>query len=1448
MVLSNRQKLLNWQKNNKAFISQLDDYKSYNISDIDKANKEEINQIKNNTTYSHKKRSELIKKKKLEHKKEYENRLNQSKESLKKLNKQLKKEFGIKGNVATSKLIEQSLPFRELEYELPEEKYTYRKKLINKKELIKGMRYTHEFEGYRSDSKSHRNPADFEMYFSKIRLTMGQAIREDLKHFSNMRLQYIIKIKMKKSITVEKLLNKKGNDDIPVEFAYEDFYFTTSTITVYNEDDIDNVLEEIYNDILTKIENFIINGSNWTIVRILKSELHIAELTLDRIGSYFPLCQYLIDKKALINPQNEDDNECFKWCWCIHQYLKRANEIENKQDKQKALKDLNRISKYKKNEKLIIDEMMKNYEMPMTLKQVEKFERENSNISINILAYEQSFSVYYKSKNKSKDVMNLLYVSNNDINHFVYIKSLARLLNNGNENQTAYWCMNCFNYFSSQSVLDNHKIECNQFDTCNIKLPIKEEATFSFKKIKNKLQPPFVLYCDFESLLQPIPNTEESRHIPCSFKIYRHCHMNDKLNKSVLYRGKEGEDDIGKIFLETVLNEKREIETLIYNLLKKNKVYDKSIITKEEQHNYESSTICHICEGEILSETNNYKVLDHCHITGKYRGPAHRFCNLNFNYDKALNIPIIFHNFKGYDSHFIISALDKKFKPSVIATSSEKIMTMTLRSKDSWKETTQVKKTVKKTVKKNKEKEIENKELADDEKQEINECDICNEEHENKNINRCNKCRRTRCDTCSKTKEDKKYKQCYECIMKREEEKELTKKEYSLKFIDSMNFLASSLDTLSTNLKDNKNHKYNIIQQQFPNLTIEQFELLLEKGVYPYEYMTSYDKFNETQLPSKDKFYSKLKRETISNEEYERAKRVWKLFNCKTMGDYHDLYLKIDVFLLAEVYESFRSILINETGLDPANYLSIPSFALDEAMKRTKVKLDLFNDEEQDKYMYIERGIRGGQCYVAKRYAKANNKYINGYDKSKPSSYIIALDENNQYGNAMRQCLPEGDFKWVSSNWTTKQIHKLRDEDKRGYIFEVDGYFPKHLHKYLRDLPPMPETYTPELSKLSKYQKDLRNKFDMKNTKFNQKLIGTFLPKKKYVVHYRNLKFYLELGLKITKIHRVLSFKQSKWLLPFVDYYTEKRKNAKNDFEKDLYKLIINSVFGKFLENVRDHIDYQFITDDRVFKKQIRKFNFKTYRNIRPSTEDDFGVVGLSLTKKSITLNKPISVGFTILELSKLSMYKFHYNVMKKRYGDKIHLLYTDTDSFYYEIFTEDVYEDFKEIKDEWLDTSAYPKDHPLYSDKNKKALGYFKDDTNGVPIDEFIGLRAKMYSYTKHQVYRKDKADEINNPVKYSDYLNDLNNNKLVGREIKKAKGIIKSSVELDIKHCHYQQCIYESVKGDKVRHDKIQSKYHQITSNFNTKQGLNPYDDKRYILDNEIDTVPYGFESENL
>ena len=606
-------------------------------------------------------------------------------------------------------------------------------------------------------------------------------------------------------------------------------------------------------------------------------------------------------------------------------------------------------------------------------------------------------------------------------------------------------------------------------------------------------------------------------------------------------------------------------------------------------------------------------------------------------------------------------------------------------------------------------------------------------------------------------------------INKKGEEKEVIRE---IRFIDSFKFMATSLDSLVNNLP----------KESFKNLKEfyegDKLNLLLRKGVFPYDWFDSFNRLSADHLPPKEAFHSVLNDSEISEEDYLHAQNVWETFKMKTMRDYHDLYLKSDVLLLSDVFENFRDVCLDNYRLDPIFYYTAPGLAWDACLKITKVRLELLTD--YDMLMMIEKGIRGGVSMISTRYGKANNPYMKDYDPDKPNKFISYLDANNLYGWAMCKPLPTDGFRWMNEE-------EMKDWKNKPCILEVDLEYPEKLHDLHNDYPLAPERIT--VNKV-------------------EKLIPNLNDKTKYVIHHETLKLYLSLGLKLTKIHRGITFEESAWLKPYIDLNTDLRAKATNDFEKDFFKLMNNSVFGKTMENIRNRVDIRLVTRESQAKKLTCKPNYQHH------TIFSKNLAAVHMKKVKLKFNKPVYLGMSILDLSKTLMYDFHYNYIKPKYDDRAKLLFTDTDSLAYEIETEDFYRDISIDVKSKFDTSNYPKNHPsgILTGVNKKVIGMFKDEAAGKQIAEFVGLRAKLYSYRVEESY-----------------------------EEKKCKGVKKAVIKKTISFNDYKNCLLNN-KPAMRKMNVIRSHLHTIFTETVNKIALSPFDDKRLIREDNIHTFAYG------
>ena len=473
---------------------------------------------------------------------------------------------------------------------------------------------------------------------------------------------------------------------------------------------------------------------------------------------------------------------------------------------------------------------------------------------------------------------------------------------------------------------------------------------------------PFVIYADLECLLEKMstcinnPNesstTKINKHVPSAYSIFTHCSFDESKNKLNYYR----KDDCMKKFCKDL----REHVTKIINYEKKKMIP----LTTEEKVYHNKQKICYICKKEFNNnDKRNYKVRDHCHYTGKYRGAAHNICKLRYKVPKE--IPIVFHNGSTYDYHFIIKELVKEFEGNFecLGENTEKYITFSVPIK----------------------KKIENKDLEITYQIKFIDSyrfmssllsklvdNLSEEIHNNKCVD-CNSCL-----DYIKIKNEKLLLKCFNC-----------NNYYKKKFNQDL-------------IKKFKN------TYSFCDNDLNKFVLLLRKGVFPYEYMDSCEKFNETSLPSKKDFYSNLNMVNIDDIDYRHGNNVFERFKLKHLGEYHDLYVQSDTLLLADMFKNFRNTCLKVYELDPAHFLSLPGLAWQACLKKTSIELELLTD--YDMLLMVEEGIRGGICHSIHRHAKANNKYMKNYYESKESSYIQSLNADNLYGWKMSKKLPVNDL------------------------------------------------------------------------------------------------------------------------------------------------------------------------------------------------------------------------------------------------------------------------------------------------------------------------------------------------------------------------------------------------------------------------------------------------------
>ena len=607
-----------------------------------------------------------------------------------------------------------------------------------------------------------------------------------------------------------------------------------------------------------------------------------------------------------------------------------------------------------------------------------------------------------------------------------------------------------------------------------------------------------------------------------------------------------------------------------------------------------------------------------------------------------------------------------------------------------------------------------------------------------------------------------------------------------IRFIDSYRFLSEILDTLVKNLDD---IDFKILKKEFP----DKWQFLNKKLAYPYEYFNSIDEYKKPVNDSKkEDFFSKLKNDYPDDVEIERTKEIIKLFNIKDGGELTKLYCKSDVILLAEVFEKFVNVSTEEYKINPFYCVSVPGYTYQCALKYTDIKLQTLQDE--DLILLIEKNIRGGIGSVM------GDRYV----KSDENKKILYIDATNLYGHSMSQFLPYDEIKF-EKDICLEEILKTPDDSEIGYFLEIDLKYPDDIKQKTKYFPFCPENKKINPNKDNEYMKSIKPG----NYTKSKKLICDWTDKKKYLIHYRMLKFYIRHGMIVEKIHEIISFKQSRWLEGYISFNTQKRNKAKNDFEKDFFKLLVNAAFGKFLEIVRNRLGLELFKKDNI-KKTINEQSKLTFNGIQKSYENYYS---FTFKKNEVVMDKAIYVGFAILELSKLHMYETYYDTLQKYFvQDNLQLHYIDTDGMILSMKTKDIIKDLKNLE-KIFDFSNLDKIHELYSEKNKKVIGKFKIETpKNIWIDEFVCLRSKAYSFKC-----KDNKEDKN-----------------------KIKRISKSQSK-HIKFEEYYNCLSGEEYQKECNNYIIRSINHEMVLQEVKKTTPSIFDDKRCYI-NETESIPWN------
>lgn len=1108
---------------------------------------------------------------------------------------------------------------------------------------------------------------------------------------------------------------------------------TSKCVLLSDMNNIGSKVNQCLTEIEERNEHFLSTGSGWALNQIKKANIEIGKISLAG-GCNETRLDVANHKKKYLIDVNSIKDECFFNSVALAFLDKSSLNLEPNK-----LGVLTRAyTKQHFNTKKL--------ELPLNLQHIQKFEQKNKHLNLRINVFtilDKKMVPVHRSINKKADKTVNLFLQQRRgglKHHYIFISNINKFLRTADSK--CFHCVICLNSFASADALENHISFCEREDEARIDYP-QEGATVEFRAFGKQVLQPIFGCCDFEATLKPVTREENALRYNCQNcknrgdeKLCTHktttlhhqipttyCIVLLDIHNRIIFEKTESDrNNVMKKFFSTL----DYITDNIIPLLQQFKV--RKEYTEEEENSYKASHICYLCKEEFNYRYQGYnKVHDHCHYTNKYLGAAHSKCNWKRTISN--HIPIYIHNFKNYDSQFILQGLK-------YASNQQEISGIPYN-----------------------EKKFRTLEIG------------------------------------------------------------------KITFIDSIAMLTASLDVLVGTLKKS-GHSFPFLDKHplFKTASVIK-EKLLQKGVYPYEWASSIDKLKQTQsFPLHKSFYSLLKEENITDQDYQRGKDIFSFFQCENMLDYCHLYCRLDTILLGEVMSAFREQMFKHFELDCTAYISFPQLAFDCCLKTFPEPIQLMHDP--DMVLMIEQNVRGGVSFINERHVRTPNytKTTNNVEiEDKLQNHLLYIDANNLYSVGQSSPMPFGSYEWCSKEEIAQikiHINNIDIDCPQGYILEVDLLCPLEIHSNLASLPPLPYHKTLTFNQLSPYSqkilKLLKTEKEAKKYKA-KKLVTDVTNKRKYVLHYRMLQMYLKMGLKLKKIHRIIKFEQRRYLKPYIDYCTAQRVKAVeagDSFNALLWKLAMNAVYGKFLQNARKHLEVKICTMERGFEKYYSSPSYKAHNIL---SED---VVAVYHHKRAIKLDRLYATGFSILEISKLHMYRSWYNFIQPTLGkDNVSIVLTDTDSFVLHI-RQMTRTQILDMLSPCMDFSNYPEDHPRYSVENKAKPGYFKDESKGNYLTEVIGLRSKCY-------ITRVKARASN-----------------IQKETVVCKGITKPArAKLSI------QAFRNVVKSaSKIYADiySIQAKQREMYTQKISKIALSSSDDKRYLKNCGIHTLPHGSSEE--
>jgi hypothetical protein len=1011
-------------------------------------------------------------------------------------------------------------------------------------------------------------------------------------------------------------------------------------INILVEHKIDEVLNLCFNFVDIQIQERYFQGSGLSLKKLLFMDLNIYRTKNKRGGTY---CKLPFISHSIINVQN-DDNKCFLWSILASKYPPKIN--------------VSKVTSYK-----IFENEIEIDSFPVHTNDIKQIEHDNNlNINVFLLKFNKSLEEVkiedceleplYLSKNYDEAINLLLYQD-----HYMYIKNINTFFKLS-ETNSCHLCLRCLNSFSSKEVLTNHKLKCEQHEYCKLVFPKNAKLEFTKHNYRNRI--PFVIYADFESISETIYGPDNSaNNMPKTKK------LKQQSPSAVGILIKSDHEEIIPTQYISYFNEDREGQTksdviedfckfLIDIEYRFSQIFTTDLkmkITPEETLLFENAKTCYYCDQKFEDPESSTKLnretpallelekLEEYELCGQIKSLT------ELGYEdperQALLETEDFEEVEEYDFEDGETSALLNGETSALLNGETSAL---LNGENGFED---FKKSKKSLIEKRQQSWIK-----------VRDHDHLTSRYRGAAHSKCNILARKdkfipiffhnlsnydahlfikRLTEKINYHPDKTKRQIK--ILAKNSEEYISFQFGCLRFLDSYRFLQASLDNATKSMEDKD---FKLTRICYPNEP--DFQLLRKKGSVPYSFYTSHESFNETNL-TYEMFFNDLKDEMESEETYLKAKKIWDNFNCRNHREFISLYLKSDVLLLADCFEKFRDVNMKNFKIDPCHCYSVPGLTWQAGLKFTKIKLDLLDNS--DDVLFFEKSIRGGFSGVmGSRYACADK-----YNK------LLYVDANNLYGWAMMEPQPCSNFKnYIPDHDLTKEeILAISDDSELGFFLEVDLDYPENIKFKSKNFPYCPESIFIKDEDLSPYQKNLIIKLNLKRPK-TKKLIMSQTDKKNYIVHYRMLKFYLNQGMILKKVHRVISFTQRKWLAPYIDFNTKQRMKATTEFEKGFFKLMNNAYYGKTCENIRNRKDVKLVSDPDIAAKYHSKPNFSD-ENIF-----DENLTAMLFRITSMKFNKPIYIGATVLELSKLLMYEFYYKTLQPYFGEKnIEIIYGDS-------------------------------------------------------------------------------------------------------------------------------------------------------------------------------------------